>query len=132
MSGRHLSMKDKASSNLKFVGGGGGGGGGRSFCCAQWDLGILGLLGHGFDPQPSPAQRVKDFHCHSCSLGHHYCSHLIPGLGAPYTTGQPKRGKKNVKELLRMFIVQQYYILLPKGYFLVTSSENSLSQEIRP
>ena len=32
-----------------------------------------------------------------CSLGCHCSSDLIPGLGAPHTSGQPKMKKKKIK-----------------------------------
>jgi len=33
------------------------------------------------------------WHSHSCNIGHDWGSDLIPGLGTPYASGQPKKRK---------------------------------------
>ena len=56
-------------------------------CC--WDMGWI----------PSPAQWVRDRHCHHCGLGHDWGSDLNPGLAVPYAKGKPKiRKKKKVRK----------------------------------
>ena len=60
--------------------------------------GILGALGHRFDPQPG--KWVKDPVCHSCGLGHNCSLDLSPGLGTPYAAGQPRKEKKKGKGYL--------------------------------
>ena len=42
---------------------------------------------------PSLAQSVKDLALPCCGLDRKCRSNLIPGLGAPYATGQSKLGK---------------------------------------
>ena len=44
----------------------------------------------------SPAQPsgLRIHHCHSCGLGHNCHLNLIPGQGAPYAMGRPKKKKK--------------------------------------
>ena len=43
---------------------------------------------------PALSSGLRIWSCHSCGLGCNYGSDLIPGLGAPYATGQPKRKRK--------------------------------------
>ena len=64
-----------------------------------WHNGIdshLGALGHRFYPWPQ--------HCYTCGLGHNCGLDQIPGLGTPYSAGQPKRKKKK-SGLLVLFLL---------------------------
>ena len=36
---------------------------------------------------------LRIWHCCTCGLGHNFGSDLIPGLGTPYASGQPKKRK---------------------------------------
>ena len=42
---------------------------------------------------------LRNWHCHSCSLVCCCGLDLIPGLGAPYVKGRPKKKKKKKPEL---------------------------------
>lgn len=66
------------------------------------DHSVLGALGRRF----SPCQCVRIQHCHSCSLHHSSGSDLIPGLGTPYATGEPKK-KKRKKDALMILAYSQ-------------------------
>lgn len=60
-----------------------------------WDLGSV----------PAQHSGLGTWHCHSCGLSGDCGSDLIPSLGTPYTTGQPK--KKKVPTLMCPFWVKQ-------------------------
>ena len=57
---------------------------------------VAALLGCRFEPQLSSGLRI--WSCHSCSLGDKRGSDLIPGLGMPCASGQPKKKKEEEKE----------------------------------
>ena len=61
----------------------------ENLCCLG-SGGVLGLI-------PGLAQWVKDPVLRSCSLDCNCGLDLIPGLGIPYDTGQPKKEKKERK-----------------------------------
>ena len=62
--------------------------------------GILGALGQA----PAWHSGLRIWHwCTSCSLGSNCGSDLIPGLGTPYSMGQPKKNKREEKEDSTMF-----------------------------
>ena len=63
---------------------------------------ILGTLGS----IPSPTQWVKDLALLQLSLGHNYGSDLMPSLGTPYTSGQPKNGGKKAKVNIKECILK--------------------------
>ena len=58
------------------------------------------------DTASIPAQHsgFRIWCCRSCGLGCNCGSDLVPGLGTPYSVGQPKKKKKKKKE----FIVAQW------------------------
>ena len=55
--------------------------------------GVLGALQHRFDSRPQHSG-LRILICRSCGLGGDCSLDLIPGLGTPYDTGWPEKGKK--------------------------------------
>ena len=55
---------------------------------------VSAALGRRLDLQAQHSG-LRIWHCHSSSIGRNCRLNLIPGLGTPYATGQPKKKKKN-------------------------------------
>ena len=53
---------------------------------------------------------LRIWHHHSCSIGHHRGSDLVPGLGTPYAMGLPEKKRKEKRRKKKIKHTETYAI----------------------